>query len=52
MRSCPHKNCKFKSNVSERLQHHLVVSGHGRTDAGKKVFKGHLAVRGKKKSKG
>jgi hypothetical protein len=51
MKPCPHKNCKFKTNKTERLQHHLKVSGHGHTDSRKKEFKGYLDVRGKKKSK-
>lgn len=52
MQQCDHKGCKYKTNVSSRMTHHKLVSGHGRTDAGKKQFKGHLAIRGKKKSKG
>lgn len=52
MRSCPNPRCKYKTNKNAQMQNHLEVTGHGRTDAGKKEFKGHLAVRGKKKSKG
>jgi hypothetical protein len=49
MTSCPHKNCKFKTNVSDRLQHHFKVSGHGATSRSKREFRGDMAQKFKKK---
>ncbi|WKZ28634.1 MAG: hypothetical protein QY323_03785 [Patescibacteria group bacterium] len=50
MRPCPDPKCHYKTNNPGQYQAHLRTTGHDRTSARKKEFKGHLAVR-KKKSK-
>lgn len=50
MNKCSHKNCKFRTSVSGRMQHHIATHHNGQlTASSAREFRGHLAVRGKKK---
>ena len=49
MQKCGQPGCEFKTNVSSRMENHVRQSGHGRTSARRKEYRGHVSVRSLKK---
>lgn len=49
MHKCPQTNCKFQTQVSARMQHHIDQTGHRGSSGKRKEFRGHLSQKKTKK---